>query len=215
MRVSVGWHEYFQCGLFVNCFNFPFPTAHVVRQLTKASWFWRCSRRIPSDERPRPCIRVHLSYFFTWCSSSLTWFILDAIFISWRPKFQPREAHHCCWRRATGQGLCKQMESRNRANAQRCHYFIQQLLVWHGDLESCIDTAATLLHQAFRLHKANWRRLINEQGSGFHILHNVWDQKIFEDFLVPWLTLREMSHWFFTEAVFSSSCSARFHRFFV
>ena len=63
MCVSVGWHEYFQCGLLVNCFNYPFPTAHVLRQMTKASWFWRCSRRSPSDEQRRPCIWVHLSNF--------------------------------------------------------------------------------------------------------------------------------------------------------
>lgn len=103
--------------------------------------------------------------------------------ISRGPEFQLREAHNRGWSWTACEGLCKQMEICNRADAQRCDYLFQQFLVRYGDLESCIDTAAALLYQTFRLHKKNSRWIGPEQRSRFHIIDHVWNQKILENFL--------------------------------
>lgn len=75
------------------------------------------------------------------------------------------------------------MESRNRADAQRCHHLFQQFLMWHGDLEGCIDAAAAVLYQTLRQHKESCWRVCAEQGSRVHIFNHVRNQEILENFL--------------------------------
>lgn len=55
--------------------------------------------------------------------------------------------------------------------------------MWNGDPESGFDTTFVVLHKAHWVCEENWRWYCLEQGSGCNILHSIWNQKIFKDFL--------------------------------